>query len=127
MSVARPATPGKTRPCPHCKAIVLESASVCPGCQHHLRFDSEAAQRQLAARNALRIEGKIKPPSSGEGWEYCVVVSVRNERNEEISRHVVNVGALQGLEQRTFSLSVDLLPPKGAPAPSKVPAAPRKG
>jgi predicted amidophosphoribosyltransferase len=40
MSSARPANPGKSRQCPHCKATILDSASVCPGCRHHLRFDS---------------------------------------------------------------------------------------
>ena len=40
MSVAsRPSPTGKTRTCPHCKAVILESLSICPGCMHHLRFD----------------------------------------------------------------------------------------
>ena len=47
MSVAsRPVSTGKTRTCPHCKATILESLSICPGCLHHLRFDQEAAKRQ---------------------------------------------------------------------------------
>lgn len=39
--------------------------------------------------------------------EYCIVVSVRNERNEEVSRQVVNVGTLQGEQLRTFTLSIE--------------------
>ena len=113
MSVARPAAAGRTRTCPHCKAIILETASVCPGCQHHLRFDSEA-QKGPAARSALRIEGKIQHPANEEPWEYCVVISVKNEKGEEVARNVVNVGALQMTEQRTFVLSVDVMPPKGS-------------
>jgi hypothetical protein len=131
MSSVRPVSPGKTRTCPHCKATILESASVCPGCQHHLRFGSDAAN-VVEARNALQIEGRIKHPSDEEAWEYSVVVYVRNERGEEVARHVINVGALAKSEERVVSLSVDVMPPrpivpvqKPAPAPvvSQRPAA----
>jgi hypothetical protein len=111
----RPVTPGKTRTCPHCKATILESLSICPGCLHHLRFDQEAAKRQVAATSALRVEGVIRHPPLEEPWEYFVVISVRNDRGEEVTRQVVNVGALQSTEKRTFTLSVDMLPPQ-APA-----------
>jgi hypothetical protein len=110
MTAARPGTLGKTRTCPHCRATILESASICPGCHHHLRFDSAAAQRQAAAQSALCVEGTIRHPANAEGQEYSVVISVRNERGEEITRHVVSVGALQPREKRTFTLSVDVLP-----------------
>src|SRR5215472_13589000 len=112
MSVApRAVTAGKTRTCPHCKATILESLTICPGCLHHLRFDQEAAKRQVAATSALRVEGVIDhPPSATEPWEYYVVIAVRNERGEEVTRHVVNVGALRNAEKRTFSLSVDVMP-----------------
>ena len=36
--------------------------------------------------------------------------SIRNDRGEEVTRQVVSVGALQGTEKRTFSLSVDTMP-----------------
>ena len=115
MNVAsRPATPGKTRTCPHCKATILESLSICPGCLHHLRFDQEAAKRQVAATSALRVEGVIRHPPLEEPWEYFVVISVRNDRGEEVTRQVVNVGALHSTEKRTFTLSVDMLPPQAA-------------
>ena len=111
MSSARPAAVGRTRSCPHCKATILESASVCPKCSHHLRFDSDA-QKQSAARSAFKVEGRVQHPASEEPWEYCVVISVRNEKGEEVARNVVNVGALQGSEVRTFALSVDVMPAK---------------
>jgi len=110
MSSVRPVVPGKTRTCPHCKAVILESASVCPGCQHHLRFGSDA--QQVEARNALHIEGRIKHPPAEEPWEYSVVVYVRDEKGEEVARHVINVGALAKSEERTVSLSVDVMPPR---------------
>jgi hypothetical protein len=113
MNVAsRPVVPGKTRTCPHCKATILESLSICPGCLHHLRFDSEAAKRQVAATSALRVEGLIRHPPLEEPWEYFVTIAIRNDRGEEVARQVVNVGALQGAEKRTFTLSVEMLPPQ---------------
>lgn len=112
MNVAsRPSPTGKTRTCPHCKAVILESLSICPGCMHHLRFDSEAAKRQVAATSALKVEGIIRHPPVEEAWEYYVTISIRNDRGEEVDRQVVNVGALQGAEKRTFTLSVEVLPP----------------
>jgi hypothetical protein len=124
---ARPVTPGKTRSCPHCKATILESLSICPGCLHHLRFDQEAAKRQVAATSALRVEGVIQHPSAEEAWEYFVTIAVRNDRGEEVARQVVGVGALQGTERRTFTFSVDVLPPQAPAAPVTTAAAPKAG
>jgi hypothetical protein len=103
--------PGKTRSCPHCKATILESATVCPGCLHHLRFDP-AAQRMLPAATPLRVEGTIRHPPDGGTWEYSIVLAVRNERGEEITRQVVGVGALAPTDVRSFSLSVELFAPQ---------------
>src|SRR6516162_10688757 len=115
MNVAsRPVIAGKTRTCPHCKATILESLSICPGCLHHLRFDQEAAKRQVAAQSALRVEGVIEHPPATEPWEYFVVIAVRNDRGEEVTRQVVNVGALHNAEKRTFTLSVEVMPPQSA-------------
>ncbi|HTD11569.1 MAG TPA: hypothetical protein VK676_05815 [Steroidobacteraceae bacterium] len=120
-AASRPVSPGKTRACPHCKATILESLSICPGCLHHLRFDQEAAKRQVAATSALRVEGMIQHPSREETWEYFVVIAVRNDRGEEVTRQVVGVGALQGTEKRTFTLSVEVMPPQ-APATQAAPS-----
>src|SRR3984885_14950639 len=117
MNVAsRPVSAGKTRTCPHCKATILESLSICPGCMHHLRFDSEAAKRQVAAQPALRVEGIIRHPPLEQPLEYFVIIAIRNDRGEEVTRQVVNVGALQASEKRTFTMSVEVLPPS-APMP----------
>lgn len=120
MSVARPDTAGKTRICPHCKATILESLTICPGCLHHLRFDQQAAKRQVVATSALRVEGVITHPSTAtEPWEYFVVIAVRNERGEEVTRQVVNVGALHNAEKRTFALSVEVMPQQTIVASNK--------
>jgi hypothetical protein len=113
---SRVVAPGKTRICPHCKATILESASVCPGCQHHLRFDSNSIveRRAQPTFSALRVEGAFRNPEGADSWEYSVVVSVRNERGEEVARKVVGVGALGPSESRTVMLSVDVFAPLGA-------------
>jgi hypothetical protein len=115
---ARPAAVGKTRVCPHCKATILESLSICPGCLHHLRFDQEAAKRQAAAKTALRVEGIIPHKADEEPLEYFVIISIRNDRGEEVTRQVVGVGALQGIDRRSFSFSVEVMPPQVPPVMS---------
>jgi hypothetical protein len=107
-------TVGRTRTCPHCKATILESAVVCPQCRHHLRFGVvEVAQPKNDGFSALRVEGSIEHPDRGGDWEYSVVLTIRNERGEELARQVVGVGALRPTESRTFTLSVDVQTPGG--------------
>jgi len=107
---------GKTRICPHCKSTILESASVCPGCNHHLRFDpnSNVESRAQPTFSALRVEGAFSNPEDMGSWEYAVVVSIRNDRGEEVARKVVGVGALDSRESRTVTLSVDVFAPRSA-------------
>ena len=131
MTTTRGAAPGATRICPHCRAKVLESATVCPGCKHHLRFDPGAAKSQPSS-SPLRVEGTIRHPAVGEAWEYSVLVAIQNDRGEEIARHVVGVGALHPNEQRTFSLVVEVFKPgdiklPGRGGPAVRPAAERSG
>jgi hypothetical protein len=78
-----------------------------------LRFDPEAAKVAAAAATftPLRVEGSIRHPDAGEAWEYSVVVSIRNERGEEVSRQIVGVGAMDPGESRSFSFSVDVVTP----------------
>ncbi len=111
----RPGTPGATRTCPHCKTTILESAVVCPACRHHLRYDPTAAATAAAAETItpLKVEGSIRQPADGDAWEYCVVLSIRNDRGEEIRREVVGVGAMQAGEQRSFALAVEMTPAAG--------------
>ena len=102
----RPGTAGATRTCPHCKATILESASVCPAYRGHLRFEPGAVQRESST--PLRVEGTIHQPATGGAAEYSVVLSIRNERGEEVTRQVLGVGALRPDEERTFSFSVEM-------------------
>jgi uncharacterized protein YbaR (Trm112 family) len=115
MSAVR-GTAGSTRTCPHCKATILESASVCPACRHHLRFDESANLAQRPKISPLHVEGTITPPAGGGAWEYTMVLSIRNDRGEEIARQVIGVGALFPDEQRTFSLAVEMTEATGARA-----------
>jgi hypothetical protein len=104
---------GATRTCPHCRATILESAVVCPGCKHHLRFDKDARVGAAAAtRMAWQVEGTLDAERMDAASEYAILVVVRNERNEEVARQVVNVGALQGAERRTFTLSIEMSEPR---------------
>ena len=126
MITARPATPGATRTCPHCKATVLLSASVCPACQHHLRFNAPLPQSAAAAAAAaaagyaaLQIEGTVRHKQPDEACEFCVVLAISGERGEPLSRQVVGVGVLQPSEARRFSISVNLVPARStAPKPA---------
>jgi hypothetical protein len=106
MSAVRQGAAGATRNCPHCKATILDSATVCPGCRGHLRFDSSPARAALDV--PLRVEGTIEQPSNGGTAEYSVVLSIRNDRGDEITRQVVGVGALRPGEQRAFTLAVEM-------------------
>jgi hypothetical protein len=108
MSAARAPLAGKTRTCPHCKETILDSAAICPACQHHLRFDRGVEERARPDAIPLRVEGTIRHPPAQPASEYSVVVSIRNERGEEIARKVVGVGSLRSDEERTFALSVEL-------------------
>ena len=106
-------TVGRTRVCPHCKATILESAAICPQCKHHLQFGAAVyPTRKQTGFSALHVQGAITN-SEGQGdWEYSVVLTIQNERGEEISRQVVGVGALRPAEVRNFTLSVDILTPE---------------
>lgn len=113
ISTGRASAAGKTRICPHCKSTILESASICPKCKHHLRFDPKAVAeaRAQATFSALRVEGAFRHPAEGDAWEYSIVISVRNDRGDEVSRQVVGVGALNANEGRSVTLSVDVYKP----------------
>ena len=128
MIAARPAAPGATRSCPHCRATVLQSANVCPACQHHLRFNAPSTAGATAAAAAatgyaaLQIEGTVRHKQPQEPCEFCVVLAIANEQGEQISRQVVGVGVLQPSEARRFSISVNLVPARAAAAAAREPA-----
>ena len=89
MSAVRPGTP-----------------SVCPGCKHHLRFDA-ATGTDLQRTTTLAVEGTLRADRPGEAVEYTMVLVIRNERGEEVNRHIVGVGALEGSQSRSFSVTVE--------------------
>ena len=109
MNIARP-VPGATRSCPHCKSTVLASASICPACQHHLRYSAPNLGPAPIGYAALQVEGTVRHKQADEACEFCVVLSIANERGEQLTRQVVGVGHLQPAEARHFSVSVNLLP-----------------
>ena len=119
MSNVRPGSPGATRQCPHCRETILETAGVCPACRHYLRHDAGANASVAAVQTPLCIEGSIRHPPDGDPWEYTVVVTIRNDRGQEIARKLIGVGAMSPNEQRTFTLSVE--------AVSVTPKKPAKG
>lgn len=106
MTTTHSGAAGATRTCPHCRETILESASVCPACRHKLRF-SESGDATTVSSVPLRVEGSLRNPDSG-AWEYSMLLTIRNERGEEVARKLVGVGALQPGEQRSFTLSVEM-------------------
>jgi hypothetical protein len=115
----RSTTAGKTRTCPHCRATILESASVCPACRHHLRFDPQAATHPRTTEVPLKVEGTLQPPADSESWEYCVIVTVRDEHGAELTRKVVDVGAIDPGHPRKFSLAVEVSMPSDGNDPGR--------
>ena len=111
MNTARSGSPGATRVCPHCKATVLESAAICPGCRHHLRFSGNGHALEAGEGYcALSVDGTIAHTQTSEPCEYCVVLEVRNDRGEQLARQVVGVGVLQRGEVRRLNVSVEMMP-----------------
>lgn len=62
----------------------------------------------------MRLDGSIHHPAKGEPCEYCVVVSITNEKGEKLARQVVGVGALQPGERHRYSFSVEVIPARAA-------------
>lgn len=109
MSRARRVVPGTARTCPHCNATILDSASVCPACRHHLRFDAEPSVVQSSM--PLRIDGTIRHPAAGVAVEYSIVLAIHDGRGKELSRQVIGVGALRPDDERSVSLTVEVFTP----------------
>ena len=121
MKIPGGAARAETRTCPHCKGTILKSAATCPACGHFLRFEAvRGAREPVAAFQPLRLEGVLKQSSLAEGYEYAIVVTVHNERGEEITRQIVGVGVLKRKENRKVTVSVELYVPDGAKRPRAV-------
>jgi hypothetical protein len=113
VSTARTlATPGKTRVCPHCKSVILDSADICPACQHHLRFGPKSERRTVQRHSAFHVEGTIRQVFDPQTCEYTVVVVIRDGQGHEIKRQVIDVGAMASDELRKFDLTVEVSPPR---------------
>lgn len=110
MSSLRRTPAGATRTCPHCRAVILQSTSVCPSCKKHVRFAGEGGDTVVSTLTPLRVEGAIKHPNVGEAWEYAVMITITNDRGEE-TRQIVGVGAIPPGEQRRFAFSVEVFTP----------------
>jgi hypothetical protein len=108
--VSNPGTAGATRTCPHCRETILESAVVCSACRHKLHFTDATSAAATPASVPLRVEGSFRNPGDNGAWEYSMVLTIRDERGEEIARKLVGVGAMRPDEQRTFTLSVEMNP-----------------
>ncbi|MEO5565622.1 MAG: hypothetical protein ABIR05_03045 [Luteimonas sp.] len=115
MSNVRPGNAGATRACPHCKATILESATACPACHGHLRYDEASIQREKAKITQLQIDGTLVAPPGDATFEYAMVLSIRNERGEEVNRQVIGVGAIHPDEERRFTLQVEMTAASGKP------------
>lgn len=112
MSTTTRKTPaGATRTCPHCRAVILRSTSVCPSCRKHLRFAGAGGEPAVPAFSPLRVEGAIRHPGAGDAWEYAVTVTILDERGKEVSRQIVGVGAMQPGEERKFTVAVEVFGP----------------
>jgi len=111
---------GETRRCPHCRELVLASATMCPGCQRRLRVGAgEPAGPLGPAVCPLSVEGLIRHPGAGDGWEYTVLVEIQDAQGEVLARRVVGVGAMPPGEIRKIALRVEVRVPEPGnhPAP----------
>lgn len=120
MSTTRSVSPGKSRRCPHCRSEILESASICPVCRHHLKHGL-AAEQAGERFSALHVEGTIRHPAGNTPWEYSVVITIRNQKGEEVARQMVGIGSMSGNDLRTFDLSVDVFAPAAVAATPSTP------
>lgn len=116
MTTVRKTPAGSTRTCPHCRAVILQSTMVCPSCRKHVRFAAGAkgGGENAPSFNALKVEGSVRHPNIGEAWEYAAVITITNDRGEEISRQIVGVGAIEPGAVRKFSFSVEVFAPENA-------------
>jgi hypothetical protein len=105
--------------------VILQSTSVCPSCRKHVRFAGAGGAATAAPTfTPLRVEGSIRHPNTSEAWEYAVMISITNDRGEEVTRQVVGVGAIPPGEQRKFTFSVEVFTPAGTPEPDREVAIP---
>jgi hypothetical protein len=104
---------GATRICPHCRSEILQSSTTCPACRHFLRFEAvKGAVKAPISVEPLRVEATVRQPVDGKGCEYSLVVTVRNDRGEELTRQVIAVGGIKPAEARIFTVWVEAYSPE---------------
>lgn len=81
----------------------------------------------LPTFSPLRVDGSIRHPNVGESWEYSVLVTITNDKGEEITRQIVGVGALTPGEGRTFSFAVEVFTPNMASTVASSDSTPARG
>jgi hypothetical protein len=108
----RTASIGRTRSCPHCRATILESATVCPACRHHLRFERRAGEQvEPAGEIALKVSGQFSRKATEGRGEYSVVIVIRDAGGTELARKVIGVGGLTPGDERIVELTVEIFGP----------------
>jgi len=110
---------GATRICPHCRSEILQSSATCPACRHFLRYEAaKGSIKQPLTVEPLRVEATVRQPVGGKGCEYSLVVTVRNDRGEELTRQVIAVGGIKPAEARVFTVWIEAYSPEaGSSAP----------
>ena len=56
----------------------------------------------------LKVEGTIQHPALGKPSEYSVILTIHNDRGEELSRRVMAVGAIHPSETQKFTVCVEV-------------------
>ena len=70
-------------------------APACPSCRKHLQVSHRATSPCSRPPRRSAWRPRFVTRAGGEAWEYSVVVTITNDRGEEVGRHIVGVGALQ--------------------------------
>jgi hypothetical protein len=101
---------GEAWKCPHCRERILRSAVTCPACRRHLRIDAVTTARPAARPTLcpLNVEGTIRLSTNAALSEYSVIIEVREDRGDLISRRIVNVGALEPGQARRVTLRIEM-------------------
>jgi hypothetical protein len=101
---------------------------VCPSCRKHLRFAPGGGGGDVVpAFTPLRVEGSIRHQTAGDAWEYAVLISITNERGEEVARQIVSVGAIHPGELRNFTFAVEVFTPSGVAETNVAPRVAERG
>ena len=72
-------------------------------------------------RDAVYWAGRttlVRQPEDGNGCEYSLVVTVRNDRGEELTRQVIAVGGMKPSEARIFTVWVETYSPEDRQEPA---------